>query len=232
MLKIVKDVDLIEDIKKYDVILIGTGIKNSKGNGFQRKISVNFKYVYNELDKTKYDDKSKFGNCLVIPSKYENPIFIYCFIDKGRYKSNLYPDSVNYEALESCLKLVKENFGDKRIASTIMGVNKFEGEGDRDRILKLFETIFADTDITLYDYEQIDHNIESNTMLRNKVNEYKSGKITKEEFDKWRINFTWSLVYGIYSKPPEGLNLPKFQYLRRNKDALARYLKDNGIEIH
>ena len=230
MISIVKDIDLIEKVRDYDVILIGTGIKNSRGNGFQHKISVNFKYVYAELDKTKYDDKSKFGNCLVVPPKNGNPTFIYCFIDKGRYKSNLYPDSVNYEALESCLKLIKENFADKKIASTIMGAEKYEGLGDKKRILSIFEKYLSECDVTLYDYHQVDFHIENNSERRKIVSEYLSGNITKEEYDKKMIIFAWNVAYGIYTLPPEGLNIAKFRGIQKNKEKLARYLKDNGYD--
>lgn len=230
MINIVKDIDLVSEVRKYDVILIGTGIKNSQGNGFQHKIAVTFKYAYQELNKTKYDDKSKFGNCLVIPQKFENPIFIYCFIDKGRYKSNLYPDSVNYDALESCLNLVKKNFSDKKIASTIMGVDNFEGGGDREKIISIFEKELSGCDVTLYDYKQIDFRIENNTERKQLLNDYFSGKITKEEYDRKRIIFAWKVAYGMYSLPPEGLNLIKFKKLYADKEVMARYLKDNGYD--
>ena len=37
----------------------------------------------NYLNETKYDDKNKFGTCLVVPSQYGFPTFVYCFICKS-----------------------------------------------------------------------------------------------------------------------------------------------------
>ena len=96
MINFIKDIDLINHVCEYDVVLIGTGIKNSKGNGFQHKISRCFKYVYNKMDETQYDDVRKLGTCLVIPEKYNFPIFVYCFITKGRLRPDIYPDALNY----------------------------------------------------------------------------------------------------------------------------------------
>ena len=36
---------LIEDIFDYDVIIVGTGIHNALGNGFQHDIKINFPAV-------------------------------------------------------------------------------------------------------------------------------------------------------------------------------------------
>ena len=83
MINYIQGEDLFNHIKEYDVILIGTGIKNSKGDGFQHKIARNLKYVYDKLNETKYDDKNKFGTCLVVPSQYGFPTFVYCFICKA-----------------------------------------------------------------------------------------------------------------------------------------------------
>ena len=45
MINYIQGEDLFNHIKEYDVILIGTGIKNSKGDGFQHKIARSLKYV-------------------------------------------------------------------------------------------------------------------------------------------------------------------------------------------
>ena len=50
MINYIQGEDLFNHIKEYDVILIGTGIKNSKGDGFQYKIARSLKYVYNKLN--------------------------------------------------------------------------------------------------------------------------------------------------------------------------------------
>ena len=51
--------NLINHIKEYDVILVGTSIKNCFGNGFQYDIGLNFPDVLKVNRKTKYDDPNK-----------------------------------------------------------------------------------------------------------------------------------------------------------------------------
>ena len=109
-----------------------------------------------------------------------------------------------------------------------MGVDNFEGGGDREKIISIFEKELSGCDVTLYDYKQIDFRIENNTERKQLLNDYFSGKITKEEYDRKRIIFAWKVAYGMYSLPPEGLNLIKFKKLYADKDVMARYLKDNG----
>ena len=45
MVTIIKDIPLINDVFKYDVILVGTSINNALGNGFQRQVKINFPVV-------------------------------------------------------------------------------------------------------------------------------------------------------------------------------------------
>ncbi len=62
MIKIIKNVDLINDIDKYDVILVGTNTYHTMGNGFQKKIRFKCPESYKLNLTTKYGDKKKLGN--------------------------------------------------------------------------------------------------------------------------------------------------------------------------
>lgn len=200
MINIVKDRDLILDIKKYNVILVGTSIKNSLGNGFQHKIGINFPFVRESNNATKYDDKEKLGTVRVV-SNYIFPgtVFLLCYITKGRFRPDIKPDAVEYDALEKCLDLIVNNFEYDRIASTIMGVSPFEGGGDKERILELFKNKFGNRgDVTLYDYEQLDYRKEENDRYWQINEEWKSGKITHDEYLKKKFKYKEERKYGIW----------------------------------
>ena len=200
MITIVKDKDLIYDVKDYDIVLVGVNIMNSKGNGFQNKVYRNFPDVYIAHRDSKYGDKGKLGTVSVIPGK---PTFCLCYISKGRYRPDKFPDAVEYDSLEECLTLVTENFKDKKIASTIMGWSVYEGGGDKKKILNIFKKVFKDMDITLYDYEQVDWRYEENDKLIEIGRQRKEGEITTEEFYERKKRFLWEKEFGIYTPCPE-----------------------------
>ena len=200
MINIIKDRDLILDIPKYSVILIGTSIKNSLGNGFQHKIAINFPFVRESNNSTKYDDNEKLGTVRVVRSQqYPETAFLLCYITKGRFRPDIKPDALEYDGLEKCLDLVAKNFKGDRIASTIMGVSPFEGGGDKERILELFKDKFGESgDITLYDYEQIDYRKEENDIYWKIQNDYKEGLITRDEYYERKKLYKKVRKYGIY----------------------------------
>lgn len=202
--------DLIDEIQKYDVILIGTSIKNSLGNGFQHKIGVNFRDVLIKNNETNYDDPKKLGTCEVITSyvKQGFPIFVLCYITKGRYRPDIIPDALDYDALKSCLELVNEHFKGKKVASTLMGSEKYEGGGDSREIYKIIANACTDIDLYIYDYIQRNFREENYDNYLNIVNEYAKGKITREEYNKRKIKHLWEQSFGKYlSLPPENLTI-------------------------
>ena len=81
----------------------------------KEKMKMREEKAYNDkLNETKYDDKNKFGTCLVVPAQYGFPTFVYCFICKSRYRVDKNPDTLDYDALKSCLEIVNKNFVDLR----------------------------------------------------------------------------------------------------------------------
>ena len=115
---------------------------------------LNYPYVYNKNLETKYGDMNKLGTILECKSEGE-PTFCLCFITKGfNFRPDLEKDYLSYEALEKCLKLVNTLYKGKRIACPLLGVSKFEGNGDRDRILEIFNNCMTDVNLTIYDYYQ------------------------------------------------------------------------------
>lgn len=201
---IIEDKDLIYDVKDYDVVLVGLNIMNTMGNGFPHKVAVSFKNVARSNKETAYGDPKKLGTVRVVKGEPEGPYFALCYISRGRYRPDKIPDTVDYEALASCLSLVNRAFNGKRIATTIIGHSEYEGGGDRERILKLLEEKLTDVDLYVYDYEQVDYRLEDNLTYKTIKYEYLTKRITKEEYYERKKKYMWERTLGIFVPMPEG----------------------------
>ena len=152
MINIIKDVDLYEHFNEYDVILIGTNLYCTMSQGIQLKVMLNYPYVFNKNLETKYGDRTKLGT--ILECKEENePTFCLCFITEGyNFRPDLQKDYLSYEALESTLKLVDIKYKGKKIACPLLGVSRFEGNGDREKIMKIFNDTIKNVDLTIYEF--------------------------------------------------------------------------------
>ena len=148
MLKIIKDKDPIWDTDKFDVILIGTSIYNQLNGGFQSKMKYKYPMVDEKNRETKYADFSKLGTRITIN---DTPVISLMYIC-GYPRPNI--DTVDYDSLTKCLLTANAEFRGKKVMATILGSSQFDGNGDKDKCLKIIEDSTKDLDITLYDYEQ------------------------------------------------------------------------------
>ena len=148
MLKIIKDKDPIWETDNFDVILIGTSIYNQLNGGFQSKIKYKYPIVDEKNRETKYADFSKLGTRITIN---DTPIISLMYIC-GYPRPNI--DTVDYDSLTKCLLTANAEFRGKKIMATIIGSSQFDGNGDKDKCLKIIKESTKDLDITLYDYEQ------------------------------------------------------------------------------
>ena len=148
MLKIIKDKDPIWETDNFDVILIGTSIYNQLNGGFQSKIKYKYPIVDEKNRETKYADFSKLGTRITIN---DTPIISLMYIC-GYPRPNI--DTVDYDSLTKCLLTANAEFRGKKVMATILGSSQFDGNGDKDKCLKIIEDSTKDLDITLYDYEQ------------------------------------------------------------------------------
>lgn len=153
MINIIKDVDLYGNIEQYDAILIGTGIYCSMSQGFQRDIMLNYPYVQEMNMETKYADKNKLGTILEC-KKNNSPTFVLMFINEGNFRPDLNSDYLSYDSLEKCLKIINILYRGKNVASTLLGASKFDGNGDKERILNIINNNIKDINLTIYDFEQ------------------------------------------------------------------------------
>ena len=148
MLKIIKDKDPIWETDKFDVILIGTSIYNQLNGGFQSKIKYKYPIVDEKNRETKYADFSKLGTRITINDTPTISLMYIC----GYPRPNI--DTVDYDSLTKCLLTANAEFRGKKVMATIIGSSQFDGNGDKDKCLKIIEDSTKDLDITLYDYEQ------------------------------------------------------------------------------
>lgn len=198
-MKIINSIDLIEDISNYDVILVGTNTYLTMGNGFQKKIKDKYPEVYKLNLTTKYGDINKLGMCLVCDS-YDT-IFVLCFITNSyNFRPDIQKDFLNYDSLSSCLETIKNKFNHLKIATTLIGGSKWDGNGDRDVILSLIEDKLKDCDITIYDkhqecYKQVEKQewYKLKELRKENISEYykeiKKRKIKQNEQNKNRDYF-------------------------------------------
>jgi hypothetical protein len=154
MIKFVKNEDIYDHFSEYDVILIGTNVYCTMSQGIQLKVMLNYPYVYNKNLETKYGDIEKLGTILECESKGE-PTFCLCFITKGyNFRPDLEKDYLSYESLEKVLKLVNIKYKGKIIACPLLGSSRFDGNGDRDKILAIFEKTLTNVECIIFDYYQ------------------------------------------------------------------------------
>ncbi len=148
MLKIIKDKDPIWETDKFDVILIGTSIYNQLNGGFQSKIKYKYPIVDEKNRETKYADFSKLGTRITINDTPTISLMYICGYPRPKI------DTVDYDSLTKCLLTANAEFRGKKVLTTILGSSQFDGNGDKDKCLKIIKDSTKDLDITLYDYEQ------------------------------------------------------------------------------
>lgn len=214
MITMIENKQLIYDIDNYDVILIGTSINNALGNGFQYQIKKSFPEVDIANKNTPYGDIRKLGTVQVV-NKY-NKTFCLCYINKSRRRPDLYPDYLEYTALESCMQIINKNFKNKKIASTILGNSVYEGDGDKEKIMQIICDNTNDVDITLYDFQQQDFKQERRERWNDIVNSI--GKVSAEEYKEMKKKFHWQNAYGPLSTPPTEMSEHEIkQFIKQNK---------------
>lgn len=197
-MNIIKDKDLIWEVEKYDVILVGTSIYCMLTNGFQSKIRYKYPHVDKENDKTPYGDKRKLGTRLTVyPIEDEQPIISLLYIAKYPHAKRVF---VEYEALEHALATANAEFKGKKVATTILGISPFDGNGERERILKIMEENTKDLDLDVYDYVQLPKIRESGLIMSKLIQQIrnKGGKKKKEFKPMWH-NFD-NVLKGLYLK--------------------------------
>ena len=182
-LKIISDREAIYDTEKYDVILMGVSTHNIFMGNFQGKMIVKYPIIEKVGNRTPYGDLRKLGKRVTINDNV--PIISLMYICKYPSRKGEYLD---YEALEKCLKTANAEFKGKKVMTTFLGVTKFDGNGDKEKCLKIIEECTPDLDLTVYDYEQVAIRDEM-CRIRKELSEIKEKNKDNDEFLKEFENF-------------------------------------------
>lgn len=150
MINIIKDKEPIWETDKYDVILVGTSIYNMLSNGFQSKLRLKYPYIEEINNSTNYGDLRKLGKRMTIQGK---PIISLMYIAK-------YPNSrrefIDYDALEHALSTANAEFRGEKVLTTMLGCSKFDGNGDKDKVLEIINRTANNLELDVYDYLQLE----------------------------------------------------------------------------
>ena len=148
-MRFIKNEDAIWHTEEYDVVAFGTSIYNMLTNGLQSKLARKYKFLPDLVDTTHYADTRKYGTYL---TGGESPMFYIMFVCGFPHKHR---DFLDYEGLEKCLTEANTNLQGKRVMMPLIGQSHFDGNGDRERILEIYNRTLTDIDVDIYDYEQL-----------------------------------------------------------------------------
>jgi len=158
MINIIKDEDIMNHINEYDVVLIGTNVYCTLSQGVQRDIALNYPYVREMNLATKYGDIDKLGTLL--ECKIENEPFItLLYICRGYPCKKVHGDDyLSYESLERCLRLINVKYKGLQIACPLLGCSRFDGNGDREKVIQIFNDCLTNVNIDVFDFFQKSRN--------------------------------------------------------------------------
>ena len=139
--------DLIKAFLNNEIYVIAHGCNcfNTMGNGIAKSIKENFPEVYALDLKTKKGDRSKLGtiNYYQLPKTDKfvvNAYTQYTYWDQT--------DMLDYDAVESCMKLIQRKFTGYPIGFPKIGAGL--ARGNWDIIEEIISRIFKNEDLTIY----------------------------------------------------------------------------------
>ena len=212
---IVKDKFLIEDIKKYTIVLVPMSANNSMNSGFAYEIGLNFPPIREKVQTTPYGDRRKFGTVSVF--KDEGITFCICFMHTGGQSKQA--EYVKYDSLADCLDLININFKGKTVASPILGSTKYDGRGDKEKIINIFKEHCTDIDLILYDYEERNFMDEIYYRTTTITQKFRRKEITHEEMMAEIDTIMWEKFNGILKPKPDN-----YHYKRPRIDRVNKYI--------
>ena len=200
---IVRNNKILDDVYNgvYDAVLVPMSIYNSMNSGFVYEVGLNFKNVKEEERKTPYADRRKYGTIFIIKDVAD---FIMCYMHNGGYKKNEDGSFVSYDNLRSCLKQVNDEYKGKNVASVVMGADKADGNGEKEKILSIFEETCKDVNLTIYDYEQEDIQLKFFHRIAELRQKRMDNVITSEEYKTLRSKLEWERRNGRFIEMPDG----------------------------
>ena len=219
---IVKDKFLIEDIKKYTIVLVPMSANNSMNSGFAYEIGLNFPSIREKVQTTPYGDRRKFGTVSVF--KDDGITFCICFMHTGGQSKQV--EYVKYDSLADCLDLININFKGKTVASPILGSTKYDGRGEKEKIINIFKEHCTNIDLILYDYEERNFMDEIYYRTTTITQKFRRKEITHEEMMAEIDTIMWEKFNGILKPKPDDYHYKRPRIDRVNKE-IIRINKNN-----
>ena len=174
MLNFIKNRDAIWDTDKYDVVLLGTSIYCMLTNGFQSKMRLKYPYIEQANDSTNYGDKRKLGKRLTLEG---TPIISLLYIANHPHSKR---EFIDYNALEHALATANAEFKGKKVLTTVLGCSRFDGNGDRNKVIPMMERLMQNMYVDVYDYLQLPKRDEIRLYF-NKIKTFEKTDLAKYE---------------------------------------------------
>ena len=225
---IVKDKFLIEDIKKYTIVLVPMSANNSMNSGFAYEIGLNFPSIREKVQTTPYGDRRKFGTVSVF--KDDGITFCICFMHTGGQSKQV--EYVKYDSLADCLDLININFKGKTVASPILGSTKYDGRGDKEKIINIFKEHCTDIDLILYDYEERNFMDEIYYRTTTITQKFRRKEITHEEMMAEIDTIMWEKFNGILKPKPDDYHYKRPRIDRVNKEIIRINKYNRNIKVN
>ena len=137
--------DLVKQAEEFDLIGHGANCFCTMGSGIAPLIKNKFPEAFEVDCETLVGDRKKLGT--ISYTKRTTPIVVNCYSQydyRGR-RNNIM--DLNYDALRSAMKLIKENFSGKRMGFPMIGSGL--AGGDWNIISKIIEEELDGEDVTI-----------------------------------------------------------------------------------
>jgi len=141
------DGDLIRDAEDYDVIAHGCNCFHSFGAGIAKTIRLKYPEAHGVDKSTRYGDRDKMGTISICNT--DNVTIINAYT---QFKYTSIQLDVEYDAVRSCMKLIKEQFSGKKIGLPLIGCGL--AGGDWDVVSKIIEEELEGEDVTIVKFKK------------------------------------------------------------------------------
>jgi hypothetical protein len=170
--------NLIENIYKYEGIILWMDINNSMNKGFLKYVDINFPDLKKIEIKSGYGDTRKLGKVNEIKTK--NMTFLICYVYKGR--------EISLKLLDECSKVIEKTYNNSRLA--------FVPPCNENIFFDIFKTL--NVDVTIYTKDIIDFNLYYYKKFLTLKTDYKNKLYTKEEYKNKKVLLEEEQKKGIY----------------------------------
>lgn len=135
---------------KFDVIVHGCNCFNTMGAGIAREIAIKLPEATIIDNYTTRGDKSKLGHFTA--AEIERGKIKFTVINAyTQYGCNINKINVDYDAIRSCFRLIKEKYSGKKIGIPKIGAGL--AKGDWNVVSKIIDEEMVGEDITLVEYD-------------------------------------------------------------------------------